>query len=291
MCRQLFTIISREAISTLIQLLNAYRKAVWYDPLLEKIRGVRSHCEGVGVVIASATNGSWRIYYERFDANEYAGDSCMVNLSALDAIIERVREIVVGGGWDRLVVMMHSRRASRGEPRGTLYAHPFHYSVIGSHGAIDLFFSHNGGVDKNQLANTLNIRGPLNVYSDSFLAGLFLSNMLSKGYDITTATRRLSSFVKSTSALNLNILALSSDGVKTRVKAYVVGLLGHKAEKDPNLRAYYEPILVRGRGLIGYVSSTVKDYCSTMSGLSFNILNSELVEIDPMTLSYSVVKL
>jgi len=291
MCRLLFAAISREAVSTLIQLLDAYRKAVWSDPLLEKVYRGKSHCNGFGVVIALAIDGSWSIHYERFDAYGCASNPCMVNLSALDVMLGRVRETIIGGGWDRLVIMIHSRRASEGEPKGTLYAHPFHYSVAGPNGAIDLFFSHNGGVDKERLANALDVKGPLSIYSDSFLAGLYLSNMLAKGHDIVASLRSLSCFVKSSSALNLNILVLSSNGGQTRVKAYVVGLLGHAAKNDPTRRAYYEPVLVEGRGLIGYVSSTVRDYGSRISGLTFNVLDSELVEIDPMALTYNVVKL
>lgn len=291
MCRLLLAAISREAVSTLLQLLDAYRKAVWSDPLLEKVYGGKSHCDGVGVVVALAMGGSWSIYYERFDAYGYTSDPCMANLSALDAVLERVRGIVIGGGWDRLVLMIHSRRASRGEPRGTLYAHPFHYNIVGSNGTIDLFFSHNGGVDKERLADMLDVKGSLDMYSDSLLAGFYLSNMLSKGYNIVAAVKSLALFVKPKSALNLNMLLFSSDGTKTRARAYAVGLLGSEAKNDPNRRAYYESILVLGRGLVGYVSSTVRDYGSGIRGLTFNTFNGKLVEIDPITLTYNVVEL
>lgn len=290
MCRLLLAAISREAAYTLAQLLDAYRKAVWSDPLLERVWGVKSHCDGVGVVVALAIGGSWGIYYERFDAYGHASDPCMANLSALDVMLGRIREAIIGGGWDRLVLMIHSRRASGG-PRGTLYAHPFHYSVASPNGVIDLFFSHNGSVNKKRLADTLDVRGSLSMYSDSFLAGLHLSNTLARGHNIVAGVKSLSRFVKPLSALNLNMLVLSSDGEKTKVKAYAVGLLGHEARNDPNRQAYYEPVLVEGRGLIGYVSSTVRDYGSGIRGLTFSVLGDRLVEIDPIALTYNVVKL
>lgn len=68
------------------------------------------------------------------------------------------------------------------------------------------------------------------MYSDGFLAGLYLSNMVSKA-TISLLLLGAGSFVKPALALNLNMLVFLSDGVETRVKAHAVGLPGSEAEK------------------------------------------------------------
>ncbi len=141
-----------------------------------------------------------------------------------------------------LAGLAHARAASKGEPLGLLYAHPFQAQT--PDGRI-IYVAHNGSVDKKALAEALGLDPkPL---SDSWLLALFLA---ARWGDPEAAVAEAARYVKT--ALNLAVLEVPGP----KAYAYSYYKLPEGPERDLHER-YYRLYGVRGEGWSAAVSSSL----------------------------------
>ncbi|MCS7145099.1 MAG: hypothetical protein RMJ28_07340 [Nitrososphaerota archaeon] len=231
------------------------------DEYLRPIAGDGRHCHGYGYVAALKRSGLWRIVHERFDAEpSLAGEeACEANLEALGEAVERLSR-TVEAGVEEAALIVHSRR-TRGEPRGAAAAHPFREEVSVSTGSgpevAEIFLSHNGGVQKEELAARLGVDN-YKRYVDSQLYLKYLARRLD-GVRHDEAPQALAQILSESrplvkSALNLCMLLNSpSRGPMLAAASYVA------VKNDSTRWRYYEPVIIESRSLSGYVSSTIRD--------------------------------
>jgi len=261
MCRMVALSFSGDGSETAVEILNLLVEASRRDPYLEAIAGDGRHCHGCGYVAALRRGGPWWVAYERMDAEPCLGgeEACSANLEALSSLVGRLSRRIEAG-VEEAAVIVHSRR-TRGEPRGSVAAHPFREEVLvntprGPEVA-EIYLSHNGGVNKAVLAEQLGVGDP-SLYTDSHLYLKYLARRL-EGIRYDEAAQAMAREVSSSkrlakSALNLCILLNSPSQGPLLVAA------SHVAVRDDAVRwRYYEPVLVEAQGLAGYVSSTVRD--------------------------------
>ncbi|MEM1946980.1 MAG: hypothetical protein QW470_00530 [Candidatus Caldarchaeum sp.] len=231
------------------------------DPYLKQITGDDGrHCHGCGFTAALKTSFGWKVTHERFDAEPMlAGEqACKANLEALSEMVEGLKKLTANA--KEASVIIHSRR-TRNEPRGVHGAHPFKEETLlkagGQYARAEIYLAHNGGVEKHEIASELNIPSP-ELYTDSHLYLRYLASKVSLcGVDELPdklAKAIAESKPLSKSALDLGIM------VFPQVSEPLLFAAGYVARKDDVVRwRYYEPVLIEADGLVGYVSSTVRD--------------------------------
>lgn len=250
MCRIVFAVASGgEAVDALRKLVGLHLKASLYDPLLARITGEDgSHCHGYGYMLATRRGGGWVVRHSRLDAAPVlAGkEACQANIEAMEweaAVLDALLE-----GVDDAVLLLHSRRASTGMPRGPMNAHPFKAEVLAPSLRGELYLAHNGSVDREALAGELGVDA--GGYTDSHLLALWLARRLAAGAGLAEA--------------------LGEGGAKFTRTAYIVGtvlLAGGRAELvaasilpeglDSERREYYRPYILRAPGFSAVVSPTL----------------------------------
>ncbi len=230
------------------------------DPYLKPFADDGRHCHGYGFAAALKSGSGWKVLHERFDAEPFLSgeNACRQNLSALQESVNKLKGLTAG--VDKALVMLHSRR-TRGEPRGCSGAHPFREDALLKYGGetrrAEIYLCHNGGVDKHKLASWLNIKYP-NLYTDSHIYLKYLTTMVSEvNYD--ELPRKVASAISASreavkSALDLGVMVMSP-GLEPLLMAS-----GYVVDRGDEVRwRYYEPVIVVGEGLTGYVSSTIRD--------------------------------
>ncbi|ABM80604.1 hypothetical protein [Hyperthermus butylicus] len=220
------------------------------DPLLEAITGDARHCHGYGYLLVYSDGRGWRILWERYDAADELGpgeESCRANLDALGWAAERLASLVEGTA--RGVLMLHARRASRGEPRGSLHAHPYLHGIPGRNGYRMLALMHNGSVHKDGLALLLGVDPA--AYTDTHLLAVWLARQLGTGRTMEEAVREAEKYTKT--ALDI-VLADIAPGPSISLYIY-----SHLPEGlDANRLEYYKPVVFTAGEAKGYMSSTLK---------------------------------
>ncbi len=274
MCRMLAAAGEASTLRLLRLLSRAFLSAVERDKLLAPVYGGYRHCDGYGYVVAVWRAGSEtpHIAYVRHDTL-----SCSENLSSLRRSVGEVLELAARG--DKYIVVLHARKAGRGEPRGPLHAHPYRVEVETPNGPLELYVAHNGGMDKEELAATLGL--PPARYTDSHLAALYLARSLSEGSTLLEAYRSLKRYVKETSALDTAAMLWP--------RLY---LTGYVRPREEHRYRYYQPFMFEGDRIIGYVSSTVKQYADGLSlPLEYREIQGVFVEVDARSLEYKAENL
>ena len=253
----------RDAVNTASLLLEAFLKASREDPYLARL-GVPdpSHCHGWGYVVIWGTKEA----YQGFEYARGDGGSCKENLAGLEYVVERLKALLEAK-WDRLLVVVHARRAGRNEPRGLLHAHPFSLTVAFRHGPRTYYFAHNGSIRKDELARILGVDP--SAYTDSFIGFYWLVKRLSYGGDIAGLYRRLASYTRTA----LDTILVEKTG--STASMYVTGYVG---DVDEDRRQYYQPYLVRATGIVGYASSTIVD--NVKGGVEAMVLEKKLAVIE-----------
>jgi hypothetical protein len=211
-------------------------------------------------VLAGRRGGAWELTSRRFDAfgeQLVEEEVCERNLEELRRAAKSLKDAL--GEYEEVALAFHTRRTAS-EPRGTLNAHPFRaellLSVDGRPELFELYLSHNGGVKKLELAETLGLPGA-ELMTDSHVLTHYLARSL-HGSDVRAVASRLAGLVSDIrkrvlSSLDLNLLLFS------RLTGPVLVAVGYVTSKDEDRIRYYEPVLVRGEGIAGYVSSTIRD--------------------------------
>lgn len=169
MCRILAALLTRPSTELINSLFEAFINASKHDPyLLAVTRGVaKSHSDGWGIVAVGEIDGVLSVV-------EYKS-LYPVFSKAVSEIIETIKNRL--SMFKEVYLLIHSRKASRGEPYGTDYLHPF--LRLSERGA--LWFAHNGGADKKELAALLGVHYWINV--DSGLLGHYLMSRIMECYE------------------------------------------------------------------------------------------------------------
>jgi glutamine amidotransferase len=250
----------RRALGVAKTLIDSLVEASADDPYLRKLIGDGRHCHGFGYVLAGRRGGAWELTSRRFDAfgeQLVEEEVCERNLEELRRAAKSLKDAL--GEYEEVALAFHTRRTIS-EPRGTSNAHPFRaellLSVDGRPELFELYLSHNGGVKKLELAETLGLPGA-ELMTDSHVLTHYLARSL-HGSHIEVVASRLAGLVSDIrklvlSSLDLNLLLFS------RLTGPVLVAVGYVTAKDEDRIRYYEPVLVRGEGIAGYVSSTIRD--------------------------------
>ncbi len=259
-------------------LVRALVRAARHDVLLEPlVAGEPRHCDGFGYALYTP----FSLTIVKHDAADHLGacrEACESNLNALEEAAERVcRELEHAsnaGSWAYLV--MHARRASPGEPRGSIHAHPYIITHLGESGSRQYFLVHNGGVDKNAIATELLQESiDTSLVTDSNV----LAEALLRGWDgegLEEFKRRFKMLLSHVrTALITATLAVSVKGARIIATSYV------REDLTPARHRYYETYLVRAKGFIAIASSTVCEYLEeTKPGLERKLLEDiDIIEL------------
>jgi glutamine amidotransferase len=249
----------REGARVASRLVALLYRAAERDPLLERIAGTPHHCDGYGYMLAARRpGGGWLVEWSRYDAADTLGvtdEACRENLEALKAATSMLSERIEG--LEEGFLLLHARKASRGEPRGSLYAHPYLHTVAGRSGQTMLALVHNGGVDKASLASWMGVDE--SAYTDSQLLTVWIARQVASGATVEEALRAAESYIKPGSALDVAILLVNPG--QGLIELHIYSKI--HSEADEARREYYKPIFFRGEGVQGYMSSTVKMYADT----------------------------
>lgn len=248
MCRILIARLTRPNVELIDDLFGAFINASKHDPYLLKVtRGATaSHSDGWGLIAVGAIDGTLSIVEYRSPYPVFS--------NAVSEIIELIKSKI--SMFEEVYLLIHSRKASRGEPYGTDYLHPFFR--LSERGA--LWFAHNGGASKKELAELLGVHYWLNV--DSGLLGQYLMSKVMECYE---SGRGIDDCVK----------ASYMDARRYVRGLYNTGLLGVLDERpvlytshavyggDPELAAYGELISYRLESGLIVASITFKEYFET----------------------------
>jgi glutamine amidotransferase len=250
----------RRALGVAKTLIDLLVEASADDPYLQKLIGDGRHCHGFGYVLAGRRGGAWELTSRRFDAfgeQSVEEEVCERNLEELRKAAKSLKDAL--GEYEKVALAFHTRRTVS-EPRGTLNVHPFRaellLSVDGRPELFELYLSHNGGVKKLELAETLGLLGA-ELMTDSHVLTHYLARSL-YGSHLEAVAPRLAGLVSDIGklvlhSLDLNLLFFS------RLTGPVLVAVGYVTSKDEDRIRHYEPVLVRGEGIAGYVSSTIRD--------------------------------
>ncbi len=156
---------------------------------------------------------------------------------------------------DKCVLLAHVRAASEGEPLGVEHSHPYTYT---SRRGIEVVFAHNGAVYKRDLADKLQV-DPLN-FTDSYIAGLYLTSCIDQGKSIEETLRELMQFYTKTALMTVTVLNKGNT-----VEVYVTS---HVTEKYAHRISYYR--LVR----VDVDSEDTRIYMSSSIAYYLHVLDS-----------------
>ena len=270
MCRFIAFYFERKRTDALSKIIDALVEASSNDPYLEKLASDTRHCHGFGYVLALNVHGSWRIMFEKGDYRD-----CEENLIALKNAAEKVKKAIKEGEKGFLII--HARRTS-GEPRGSLNAHPFTYVRLLNQGKMIFFFAQNGGVRKEDISNDLNVSPEL--FTDTFLALVYIATNVKKPDDVIEILKSAMKFTYSKSAFNTALLSVMNIEGKDILRLYLTAYYGDGVKRSQIRTDYYQAYLVREGGLIGYVSSTIKDILhSSNVSLKIEKMDDRIIEI------------
>jgi glutamine amidotransferase len=248
MCR-LLALTGRELGEGYIRsIIEAFVESSKYDPYYERLsRGRnRAHDDGWGLAAIGLINDKPTIARHNSLEPVYHEASKRI----LDLFIQRISRYSV------LYLILHSRKSSLGEPYGLEYTHPF--MRIGEKCAA--WFAHNGGANKEKLAEKLGVNPWLRV--DSELLGHYIMdnvfNCVESGGNVDecvkSAYTEAREYTLQRSALNTVLLLL----VDRRAYLYLTHYVKGEAEED---RKQYFTVISYGRDNLAFAGSiTLKEY-------------------------------
>ncbi|MEM3927185.1 MAG: hypothetical protein QXU13_06380 [Desulfurococcaceae archaeon] len=248
MCRLLAMYVTRNNLDHAKAFLHAFVESNKYDPYLEKASkgAIVSHDDGWGIVVVGYVDNTPSVISNKvlnpiFD--EYSK-------RLMDLIINRLK------GYEEVYLLIHARKASRKEPYGVEYLHPFMY--LAENGA--MWFAHNGGAYKEKLAKQFGVYPWIRV--DSELLGYFVMNnveeCIGKGNDMDkclSETYKLAKdYVVERSALNTGLLFLHNRDSYLYVTHWIKGIV------EDDLRNYYLFMRYVSNGIVAMGSISIIEY-------------------------------
>ncbi|MCD6488012.1 MAG: hypothetical protein J7K21_02175 [Desulfurococcales archaeon] len=280
MCRLTAFSVTREGIGIAFKVLDALIEAASNDHYLIDLGRDGKHCDGWGFVVLADMDG-WRICYNRGYVGDSNSSSCTENLKGLAETVDHVKQMISSAR--RSTVIVHARKAGRREPLGLFHTHPYSYVLTTNSKHENLFFAHNGGVRKRDILKELGIENE-ELYTDSYTALLYIAHKLSHEEDLVkTLTYIAKTYTKKSSGFNTALLRIKVDGepLENNALLYIIGYIHPDADKK--LRKYYEPLLFTGNGIVGYMSSTMRDILSRNKSLDL-----EYITIDHYVIGVNV---
>ena len=225
------------------------------DCLLRELTDNYRHCDGYGYLVLYDDGEGLKLAIEKFDAFDSlnvssSNDVCATNLKALESTVRKLAKIIEGS--KRGLLILHARKASKGEPRGVMHAHPYIEGIAARDGYRLIALAHNGGVDKKPLAKLIGVDP--DAYTDTHILTLWLIKQLIHGKDIEHILKEAYKYTRT--ALNLVIANIE---VKKELKAtlYAYSFISERI-KDEDRLEYYKPVFFKASGVEGFISSTVK---------------------------------
>jgi predicted glutamine amidotransferase len=251
LCRILLGYAEAGSLRLLARLVELHVKASEWDPLLARLNeeGDGRHCHGYGYAALIDRGWGWSLHYEKFDAADRLGEgeeSCRANLNALREATSRLREALEDSR--RALLLLHSRRASRGMPRGTLHAHPYAEPLHGPRGPGVLYVAHNGSVHHREIVSHLGLPVDPGRYTDTHILALLLARRVSGGSSLVEALEEGATYVKT--AYVVGALLVEADGIEAAYSAVLPESL------DEEKIEYYKPYILEAPGLKAVASPT-----------------------------------
>ncbi|AFL67014.1 class II glutamine amidotransferase [Desulfurococcus amylolyticus] len=247
MCRLLVARFTGEKIESAGEVLNAFIESSKRDPYLERVSGNRysAHDDGWGIAVVGYGDNPSIIYHRMIEPIYFEN-----SLRVLDLINKRIQR------YKEVYLLIHSRKSSRNEPYGLEYTHPF--MRLMENGA--LWFAHNGGAKKEELARELGVYPWIRV--DSELLGYYImgniGDCLSINDDLDECVRdayvKGLKYIPENSGYNTGLLALTSRNTSLYIS--------HKVAGNPSqaLLDYYKIVVYTSDEAVIAGSITIKEY-------------------------------
>lgn len=255
MCRLLAAWFSREGMSLLDEVVDAFVEGSRRDPYLEKATGGRSsaHDDGWGIAAVGYGDTPSVIYHRMLEP--IFSESSIRALEFIKKRLKRYREVYL---------LIHSRKSSRNEPYGYDYTHPF--IRLMENGV--LWFAHNGGARKEELARVLGVYPWVRV--DSELLGYYIMGRIDECIENNSIDECVSKayleglkFIPEGSGYNTGLLALISENASLYVSHKVPG------SPLPELLEYYEIVAYTSPSIVLAGSITLRDYLPSVFSTGF----------------------
>lgn len=282
MCRFLTFIfkVDDHNLQIISQFINALIKAAKNDPYLEgRTKGKRrSHDDGWGfcIIKLSSNEKDYIIHYYR-SMNPIFNDGYAFTLPKLISQF-KLDDFVLG--------LIHARAAGSGEPLGIHNVHPYYLSTESGY---QLWFAHNGGVNKIKLANNLKLDNLVNMYSDSYFLFQYIVKTL-RSYEHDNILLKYAEIVKENyvkSALNTTLIVHKP---QDNIFSVIVTKYSRKSD-DYYYNKYYEVKIFEKDSLIIYSSSTLERYLNdTLTSTMKTMDNGELHNLTIHELNGILVK-
>lgn len=248
MCRIYAHVVKNPDEELLKKFVEAFVESNKYDHYLAKISSTRhaSHDDGWGLVAIGLIDGEPTVsHYKTVEPIFYE-----TSKRILDLYIKRISR------YDELYLVIHARKASRREPYGTEYAHPF--VMITDVGAS--WFVHNGGADKKALAEKLGVHYWMRV--DSELLGYYVMDSvlscIGGGGEVDNcvaeAYASAKHYIVKGSALNTALLVVAGN------KPYIYVTHWVREPSTPDHQKYFEIVSYMNPTMSFAGSISIKEY-------------------------------
>ncbi len=216
-----------------------------------------SRCDAYGILSGIDDNhpDGWGVYYlnlskgiEIFTKSGKAiyEDSKLVN-NTFDTILSNT------SNNDIIVLLLHVRAASTGEPLGPEHAHPYMISIEDGSKVV---LAHNGAVYKDKIADALNRTIDIGKMTDSKALAYYIARRVSQGVGLRDAVQEVinRNFVKT--ALNTGIVRVHPD---VTCEIIVTAHL-EKSSEQPHRLCYYRLYRAKSENIEVFLSSTLVYY-------------------------------
>jgi glutamine amidotransferase len=269
MCR-LLALAGNDLGEDLIKLfIDAFVESSKYDVYLEKITGGRvyAHDDGWGLIVLGLVNNKPTVAHHHAIEPIFHERSKYI-LSLFEKRISK---------YNSIYLTLHARKASKKEPYGLDYTHPF---MRMSERCV-AWFAHNGGANKIELAKKLGVNPWVRV--DSELLGHYLMDIaltcIDGGGDVDECVKKaygeVKSYVTERSALNTTLLLLVDDKISLYITHYIRGTV------DENTKLYYTIIAYSENNVTLSSSITILNYLSPTHREKALLLESGIYRVEP----------
>ncbi|MGC8690971.1 MAG: class II glutamine amidotransferase [Caldisericum sp.] len=230
MCRILFVESNKENIETVYGLIDALVKASESD----NTYGDKSisHKDGFGYILFGKNGEKLHKVYVK--------ETNPIFESPLE--IATLKETLTH--FERFTFGIHVRLKSEGAI-DLINTHPYMFSLPNGK---NLFFMHNGTLDKTLIEDEFSFNVPENV-SDSFTFSYAISRNFKNISDLKELIKNGTKFVKENSGFNTITFLLDHSKIDAIITSYFKGK-----------REYYKTYLIKENGLTAFMSSTLQQY-------------------------------
>ncbi len=257
MCRMLGVVWrDSDGAKLVAKLTELLYEAASNDYLLRGLTDNCRHCDGYGYLVLYDDGEGFKLVMEKFDAfdalNVNSGnDVCVINLKALKSTVRKLAKIIEGS--KRGLLILHARKASKGEPRGVMHAHPYIEGIATRDGYKLIALAHNGSINKKPLARLIGVDP--NAYTDTHILTLWLIKQLMLDKDLEHILKEAHKYTRTA----LNLVIASIEIIKKRLKAtlYTYSYISERIKDEKRLK-YYKPVFFKTLSAEGFISSTVK---------------------------------